>query len=199
MKRKYEFRRRAERQEETRRRIVAAAVQLHQTLGPARSTVSAIAELAGVQRHTFYRHFPEELALFKACIQHYMAAHPLPDPEAWLETPDAIERVRQGLSQAYGCYERDQAMMTNVLRDREVMGPPIGSGFLNHRKAMLEVLMKDWRASKSHRLALEAIIRLALDFHTWKELRAAGLGNQQAADLMTQFVACTAGRANHRP
>src|SRR6476659_2729549 len=78
-KRKYELKQRAAEMAETRLRITEAAVELHGTVGPARTTVSAIAERAGVQRHTVYRHFPTDADLFAACSAHYVAAHPLPD------------------------------------------------------------------------------------------------------------------------
>jgi AcrR family transcriptional regulator len=80
MSRTYTLKRRAERQAETRRRIVEAAVDLHSSIGPARTTVSMIAERAGVQRHTFYAHFPDERSLFLACSGLTLERDPLPDP-----------------------------------------------------------------------------------------------------------------------
>src|ERR671932_1219320 len=88
MSRKYEMKRRAERMQETRRRIAEAAVELHRTVGPARTTVSAIAEKAGVQRHTYYAHFPELKDLYQACTAHHMERAPLPDPSPWAEISD---------------------------------------------------------------------------------------------------------------
>ena len=73
MKRRYELKERARRQAETRQRIVDAAVELHTSVGPARTTISAIAERAGVERHTVYAHFPDEPTLFRACSTHWRA------------------------------------------------------------------------------------------------------------------------------
>ena len=81
-KRKYEMKKRAEAQEATRRRIVEAAIELHGTLGPAHTSVSAIAERAGVQRHTYYRHFPDERSLVMACSGLYTRAQPAAGPGA---------------------------------------------------------------------------------------------------------------------
>src|SRR6476620_7794449 len=67
MTRRYELKRRAERQDETRQRIVDATIELHQTIGAAQTTVSEIAKRAGVGRVTVYRHFPDEETLFNAC------------------------------------------------------------------------------------------------------------------------------------
>ena len=101
MPRHYELKKRAESQEQTRHRIVEAAVALHTSIGPARTTVSAIAERAGVQRHTFYRHFPDELSLAMACSGLHLGMHPLPDPQAWRTIADPELRVRRGLGELY--------------------------------------------------------------------------------------------------
>src|SRR3954447_2484557 len=93
-KRKYEKKRRAELEEETRRRITETAVELHGTVGPARTSISAIAERAGVRRSTVYRHFPDEEALFHACSSHWANANPLPDPAPWEAIDDPDERLR---------------------------------------------------------------------------------------------------------
>jgi AcrR family transcriptional regulator len=80
--RKYELKRRAVHQERTRQRIVEAALELHGTVGPARTTISAIAERAGVRRMTVYRHFPDERALFEACTTHGLRHLPSARPGA---------------------------------------------------------------------------------------------------------------------
>jgi AcrR family transcriptional regulator len=41
-------------------------MSLHESVGPRATTVSAIAEGAGVTRLTVYRHFPDELSLVSA-------------------------------------------------------------------------------------------------------------------------------------
>jgi AcrR family transcriptional regulator len=98
--RSYEQRARAESAAATRERITAATVALHGSVGPARTTVAAIAEAAGVQRHTFYRHFPDEAPLFAACAAHYWADHPWPDPESWA-SGSPLERVRAAVTAIY--------------------------------------------------------------------------------------------------
>ena len=100
-KRKYQLHRRAESQEETRRKIVDAIVDLHEKLGPRATTVSAIAEKAGVQRLTVYRHFPDEVALFAACSSHWLGEHPLPDPAIWLAQPEWRARCRAAFAALY--------------------------------------------------------------------------------------------------
>ncbi|HZG62968.1 MAG TPA: TetR/AcrR family transcriptional regulator [Rubrobacteraceae bacterium] len=111
------MKRRAERMQETRRRIAEAAVELHKTVGPARTTVSAIAEKAGVQRHTYYAHFPELKDLYKACTAHHLERNPLPDPSCWAEISGSEERLRRALSKVCAWYGGNEEIMTNVLRD----------------------------------------------------------------------------------
>src|ERR687894_1272093 len=117
MPRKYEMKRRAQRMQQTRRRIAEAAMELHQSVGPARTTVSAIAEKAGVQRHTYYAHFPELKDLYQACTAHHMERNPAPDPSRWAEISGPEERLRVALSEVYAYYSRQEAMISNVLRD----------------------------------------------------------------------------------
>src|SRR5918999_1996873 len=117
MPRKYEMKRRAQRMQETRRRIAEAAMELHQTVGPARTTVSAIAEKAGVQRHTYYAHFPELKDLYRACMGHRLASNPLPEPSSWADVARPEQRLRVALSEVYAYFSREEAMLSNVLRD----------------------------------------------------------------------------------
>ncbi|MGE3867755.1 MAG: TetR/AcrR family transcriptional regulator, partial [Hyphomonadaceae bacterium] len=119
MTRAYTLKRRADQQADTRRRIVEAAVELHSTIGPAQTTVSMLAERAGVQRHTFYAHFPDERSMLMACSGHVMARDPPPDAEAWRAIKDQGERLRTGLAALYAWYARNAGVMACVLRDSE--------------------------------------------------------------------------------
>src|SRR5437763_13834809 len=116
-KRPYRMKARAELQERTRQRITESAVELHGTLGPSRTSLSAVAERAGVRRSTLYRHFPDEAALFVACTDHWMSEHPLPDLEAWSDVSDPGERLRRALTEIYAYYADAEPMLTNLLRD----------------------------------------------------------------------------------
>src|SRR4051812_7605970 len=119
MTRTYTKKRRAEQQAETRQRIVEAAVALHGTIGPARTTVSMVAERAGVQRHTFYAHFPDERSLQLACSGLAFERDPLPDAEPWRTVEDPGERLRVGLRAIYDWYARNADLTACVLRDAE--------------------------------------------------------------------------------
>ena len=193
MPRKYEMKRRAERMQETRRRIAEAAMELHQTVGPARTTVSAIAEKAGVQRHTYYAHFPELKDLYQACTAHHMERDPLPDPSRWAEISGPEERLRRALSEVYAYYGGNEALLTNVLRDTP-LDPVLQENnvfLFRHWEAMRDAIADAFEASGDRHEALLAAIALALDLQTWRTLvRGQGLGQNRAVGLMVGMVRC---------
>jgi AcrR family transcriptional regulator len=187
--RKYELKKRAEGQERTRQRIVEAAVRLHRTKGPARTTLSDVARAAGVQRHTLYRHFPEERDLLLACSGHFAEHEPPPDPSAWSGLAESGERLRAGLTALYTWYEQVQDMFATVLRDAEVH--PLVQEMRDLRGAQP---MARIRASLAEGLSADvrpqAALSLALDFRAWQRLTASGLDAAAAADLMADAVLC---------
>src|SRR3954463_9726417 len=120
-KRKYQLKKRAEQVAETHLRITEAAIELHGTVGPSRTTMSAVAERAGVERRTLYRHFPNEAELFEACSNHYFAAPPWPDVDGWRAIRDPGMRLEHALDELYAYYEVTEPMYSNVLRDAELV------------------------------------------------------------------------------
>jgi len=188
MARKYELKRRAETQAETRRRIVEAAVQLHQEKGPGLTSISDIARLAGVQRNTFYRHFPDEHSLLLACSGHYGHLNPPPDPIGWQSETDPAGRLRLGLGELYSYYERTEEMLTKVVRDaefhegvREIQALRSGQLRATAHDTLVEGLPRTART--------RAILDLALDFRTWKRLvRFDGLSQKAAVETMVAAV-----------
>jgi AcrR family transcriptional regulator len=192
-KRPYRMKRRAELEQRTRRRITESTVELHGTVGPARTSISAVAERAGVRRSTVYRHFPDEAALFTACTSHWMAANPLPDIECWAAIEDPDERLRSALRELYAHYRRTEGMMDNVLRDEatvSVVKRMLG-GYRDYLTAARGALMGGRRARGRERRRVLAAVGLALAFTTWRSLvREQGLDDSQATDLMCRLVAC---------
>lgn len=190
MARKYELKRRAENVEETRRRIVEAAVELHGTVGPAHTTVSAIAERAGVQRQTYYRHFPDERRLFAACSGLWEEQHPLPDPEGLLAVPAGPERLRAGLTALYAFYEAGEDMLANIVRDAPVHEVTAETAQLQMRPlGRLRDVVADGLVPKGGSPRIEALLDLSLDFTTWQSLvRRSGLPREEAVDLVVGLV-----------
>ena len=193
MTRKYEMKRRAERMEETRRRITEAAVELHETVGPARTTVSAVAEKAGGQRHTYYAHSPQMEDLYRACTAHYVERHPLPEPSPWVGIADAEGRMRRALSEVYAYYSDTEAMMANVLRDGQLdpRGQESMAMLYQHWGRMQDTIAEAFDASDERREELLGAVALALDFQTWRTLvRQQGLDQDRASGLMVGMVRC---------
>lgn len=191
MARKYEMKRRARRQEETRRRITEATVELHQALGPANTTISAIAERAGVQRLTVYRHFPDERAVLSACSSHYEAANPVPDVDPWTRIPDPEDRLRRALKETYAYHRRTEPMMAKVLRDAQMHTPTfeVTVPYLRHWDRARYALVAGWGAEDQRLKRLLAALGHALDFWTWRSLvREQGLTDEEAIELMVGMV-----------
>jgi AcrR family transcriptional regulator len=193
--RTYELKRRAERQQETRRRIVEAAVELHSTLGPSATTVQAIAERAGVTRPTVYAHFPDARSLFQACSGHVRATVPPPDPAAWVSISDPGARVETALRDLYGYYNRLEPLLENVQRDAAVM--PIVAEMNAYRVRYLEeirdLLLEPWTTRGGARARLRRAIGHALEFRTWQSLvRGQGCRTNEAVQLMLTFLRAAA-------
>lgn len=190
---------RARQERDTRRRITEATVELHREVGPANTTISAIAERAGVQRLTVYRHFPEEADLIGACSAHWRAAHPLPDPAQWAAIRDPEERLRTVLAALYAYYRGDEEMIANVRRDAPALpalAAIVATGLPAYFEAVRELLVPGWGARGRRLALLRAALGHALDFDTWRSLeRTQGLEPEEAVDLMVRAVRAAASSA----
>lgn len=192
------MKRRAEAQEATRLRITERAVELHETLGPSQTTMAAVAEHAGVQRSTLYRHFPDETALFASCSAHWYASHPPPDVGRWSDTADPHERLVAALTELYTWYRGTGAMLDLLIRD-ETLVPAVGQRFgaFHARLDEAHQVLLAGRGLRGRRHAsVSALVRLALKFESWRALcREGGLQDGPAAELIATLVAAaSAGR-----
>lgn len=180
-KRPYRKTRRAEQQAATRQRIVEAAVGLHTTIGPARTSLSAVAERAGVQRHTLYAHFPDAEKLYRACSLHWRAAHPFPAevPEAG----DPHERLRLALAAVYDWYGSVEDAFALFVRDAHVF-PAVWQERLDALDAFATRLAAPLGRSRTTR----ARVRHALEFETWRSLRRHGLTQRGAVEAMLDLI-----------
>jgi AcrR family transcriptional regulator len=191
-KRPYRMKRRAELEQATRRRITESAVELHGLLGPARTTMSAVAEHAGVRRSTLYRHFPDEMALFEACTSHWRAANPVPDLATWTAIEDPDDRLRLALAELYAFYRSAQHMLENLYRDESVSAPVAHhfGRFHAYLDGARTTLMAGRSARGRARNRVSAAIGHALAFTTWRSLAIEQeLDDAEAVELMRRLVA----------
>jgi AcrR family transcriptional regulator len=183
------MRRRAEQVDQTRQRIVEATVELHGSVGPAATTIAAIAEAAGVTRLTVYRHFPDDAALFAACSAHWLSRQQLPDPGAWSQIDDPAARLRAGLADLYRFFRNGAGMLTCLYRDFAAL--PEG-----HQQALREqdtlfrgVLTAPFGGTQDDHRRLRAVVGHAISFWTWHSLCLdQGLTGTEAVDVMTGMV-----------
>jgi AcrR family transcriptional regulator len=190
-KRRYRLKKRADAMAETRRRIASAAAELHGTVGPARTSLSAVASRAGVQRHTVYRHFPNEAELFGACSAHFFTEHPLPDIEPWRKIGDPGQRLQQALDDLYGYYESTERMFSNVLRDAELIEGlrPTLLPMQEYLEEGAGLLAAGWGTRGRRRLLVAAATRHAVDFQAWRSLsQDSRITRGDAIELVTGLV-----------
>jgi len=186
-KRTYRMTKRAESRDETRARIVDAAIALHEEVGPKDTTISAIAERAGVQRLTVYRHFPDDETLLQACSSGWIASHPPPAPES--VAGEGVQACRGGLAALYAYYSDTRRMWTSILRDEgdvEALRGPLGGyrQYLDRYAERLHGAIVPGDPGRDVRVTL----RHAVDFSTWVSLTARGLSDSDKADLVMGWL-----------
>lgn len=184
--RPYRMQERAKRQEQTRQRIAAATAELHEEVGPAKTTIAEVARRAGVQRPTVYNNFPAERELFAACQAHFFSQHPLPDPTPALALEDPNERARALLTLLYAWYRETAAMTGNIQRDRRLL-PELDALMTEGADQILasfaDTLAAGFRLRGKRAIRTRAALRLALDFATWERLSGEGLSDAEAAQV----------------
>jgi len=194
-KRKYSQRVRAERQAETRRRIAAATAELHEEVGPARTTIAEIARRSGVERLTVYNNFPDDYQLMAACQAHFLARNPAPDLSSAFAIVDPAGRLEAVLRELYTWYRSTERMSANVLRDRGIV-PALDALMTatadTEMAALAGSLAASFAASGKPHVRLRAAVALALDFPTWQRLAKEGLDDRAAARLMVAAVGAAA-------
>lgn len=191
-KRKYTKTRRAEQQDRTREKIVEATVTLHEKLGPANTSIKAIAEKAGVQRLTVYRHFPDDTSLFQACTSHYLGQHPPPNRGDWAGIQEASERSHAALLAFYRYYRSTEKMWSVAYRDIDkvkALQLPMGQ-FQAYLDQVRDDLLASWNVKQADRKSLAITLRHCLRFTTWASLKNENLSDKKIVALVMDWVAC---------
>jgi AcrR family transcriptional regulator len=191
MSRGYRQTKRARMSAETEQRIVDATIRLHMTVGPAKTTISAIAEQAGVERLTVYRHFPDQNALLRRCTADGWKRFPPPDPRAWVKEPDPAKRLETGLTEVYEYYDRVGDALAIIIRDLPLLPElaALNAPHLATWEAMRDVLERGWNRRGRRRRALRATIALSLELTTWESLvRRQQLPPTEAVELLVRLA-----------
>lgn len=185
------MRKRAEQVEETRQRIVEAAVRLHTSIGPSRTTISGLADEAGVTRVTVYRHFSDEDELYLACTAHWMAQHPPPDPSTWSTIADLGERVTVALTELYGWYGRNADDLYPIVRDHSAMPESAQRAAEQSEAAMADALVLGTKRRGRSRAKLRALSGHVVSFWTWRSLVVdQGLRQEEAIEVAARLLTC---------
>jgi AcrR family transcriptional regulator len=189
-KRKYQQKRRADKTEETRHQIVEAAVKLHEELGPAQTSIKAIAEQAGVQRLTVYRHFPDEASLFRACTSHWLEHHPLPAFSDWTDYDNPRELTSRALLDFYRYYRKNERMWTVAYRDVdevEALHEPMAAveAYLDQIR---DELLSAWKVKAEDIKQLSMTLRHCLRFSTWRSLKIEKLSDKNMVELVMNWL-----------
>jgi AcrR family transcriptional regulator len=184
--------RRQEAVEAMRTRIATAAFELHATVGPAQTSISAVAEKAGVQRHTVYHHYPDLGALFRACTEHGMQVTRTPEADPWRAIDEPPARLRHGLGELYAYYRANARLLGNFARDMQLMLDVGGAeAFMDRMTELFGVLAADWPGTEADQRLRMAAIGHAMAFETWRSLTNNGLSDNEAIDLMVRLVTST--------
>lgn len=185
----YTMRKRAEQVEETRLRITEAAMELHTSVGPANTTISAVADLANVTRVTVYKHFPDEEALFLACSSHWWSLHPSPDPKEWLEIDGLEARTSHALIQLYPYYRANHSDMYPIMRDFEAMPSGFRAVMKQQAVDMSAALVAGSGTRRGRRRRLVAVVSHVTSFWAWWSLAIeGGLDDEEVVPIMVNLV-----------
>jgi AcrR family transcriptional regulator len=186
--RTYRMGRRRERLQETRQRIAEAAFELHATVGPAQTSISAVAERAGVQRHTVYNHFPDMTSLIRACTEHGMQVTRPPEAAPWRAVENPTVRLGTALGELYAYFRGNARLLGNVTRDMPLVGTGGSEAFIERMGELFSALADGWPGEAATQRLRMAAIGHAMSFETWRSLTDKRLSDAEAADLMVRLV-----------
>src|SRR5262245_224787 len=183
--RRYRLDRRAEIAEETRRRIVKATYELHGEQGIHATTMTHIAERAGVSVGTVYHHFPTYQDAVFACSQHADATNPFPTADIFAGLTTMEERVRRLVREIFGFYERLPAY--ERIRSERWGMPPIAAHVEraeSHRLALVREALRPFKVKPRLIGACAAL----LDIAVYGALTRQGVTPGKAAEDIAGFI-----------
>jgi AcrR family transcriptional regulator len=184
-RRRYRLDRRAETAEETRRRLVQATFELHAEQGIHATTMTHIAERAGVSVGTVYHHFPTYQDAVFACSQHAAATNPFPTPGIFAGLTTMEDRVRRLVRETFGFYER-LPEYERIRAERWGM-PPIAAHVEREESERLALVREALRAFKVKPRLIGTCAAL-LDIAVYGTLTRQGVTPAKAAEEIAGFI-----------
>lgn len=183
--RRYRLERRAETTEETRRRIVQATQELHARQGIVATTMTHIAERAGVSVGTVYHHFPTYQDAVAACAHRTAEMLPLPTKDIFDGLSTLDDRVHRLAREIFGFYER----LPEYERVRsERFGMPPIEAFVereeDNRVALTREALRPFKISPR----LAASCAALLDVAVYGALTRGGMSSAKAAEDISAFI-----------
>jgi AcrR family transcriptional regulator len=197
-RRSYTMRQRRAAMDETRARIVDAAVALYETVGPAATSISAVATRAGITRATLYRHFLTDAELAGAVIGEWRSGVAPATAATLTALPNPEERLRAALAALYAAYRATAPLTASLLRDEQALPAPLREDLRAPARQTRERLMGAGLADPASAPAAAAVGH-AVAFETWQSLSAEGLEDRAIVDLMAGLVAFAAAPALPTP
>src|SRR6266545_1900111 len=183
--RRYRLDSRAEAAEQTRRRILDAIHALHAEQGIYATTMSHIAERAGVSVGTVYHHFPTyEDAVF-ACAKETAEMLPFPTAQIFADSSTMDARVRRLTREGFGFYER-LPEYERVRSERWGM-PPIAAYVEREENNRLALTREALRPFKV-KARLVSTCAALLDVAVYGALTRDGLTPAKAAEDVSGFI-----------
>lgn len=196
-RRAYRMKERAKAQDETRQRIVAATMSLHDEQGVAATSFVDVAKRAGIGAATVYRHFPTLGSLVTACGAHVWQEMAPPTPEQALTAFEGLDRLEDRLQRLVdeldGFYRRGALRLTKASADRHRV--PELDQFLRAVEAGVTALVSE--AFKHHPMSASALqLALALtDFPVWVSMQRIECDDPGRRRLVARLLRCAVNAA----
>jgi len=190
MPRRYRMEARSQAVQQTRGRIVAAAMALHAERGAVATNWEEIADRAAVAPATVYRHFPSLDELIPACartvfdLAGIVATEQVGEIYAGATTPwQKLERFIHGTCE---CYARGAGWLHAARREADLV--PAMKRAVEVQERSNEVFVRAAFAGDQVDEETVAVLRALTDFPFWRSLTDAGLLHAQAVDVICGLV-----------
>jgi AcrR family transcriptional regulator len=183
-RRTYQLKQRAESAEETRRRLVQATFALHGEQGIAATTMTQIAERAGVGIGTVYHHFPTLDDTIMACGQMVMATYPPPTEVIFAGAATMRERLVRLAHALFDHLDRVAFDMVRSDRDRLAIVRKFVGEEQEHRIELTRAALAPFAIDRD-------LIRIAaalLDIGVYRALQQVGLSLDEAAETIADVI-----------